>query len=325
MNTQIKNKRIMVTGGAGFIGSHLCEQLLEYNPEKIIIADDFSLGKQSNIQNISKNEVCKIYVVDVSQYNLMKNLFEMEQTDIVFNLAVIPLPASLKHPKDTVDKNILMTSTLCELQRENKFESLVHVSSSEAYGTSVYAHKPMDENHPTYPTTPYAASKLAADHIALSYQKTFGLDIAIARPFNAYGPRQNEKSYAGVIPLTISRILNGEPPMIQGDGLQTRDYTYVDDIAKAIPKIYETSSTRGKIVNLASGREITIKTLIEKIIAIMGYEGEIKYTPQRIGDVRRHLGDIALAKELIGYHPETDFDTGLKITVDWYKKDGLFQ
>jgi len=325
MNTQIKNKRIMVTGGAGFIGSPLCEQLLEYNPEKIIIADDFSLGKQSNIQNISKNEVCKIYVVDVSQYNLMKNLFEMEQTDIVFNLAVIPLPASLKHPKDTVDKNILMTSTLCELQRENKFESLVHVSSSEAYGTSVYAHKPMDENHPTYPTTPYAASKLAADHIALSYQKTFGLDIAIARPFNAYGPRQNEKSYAGVIPLTISRILNGEPPMIQGDGLQTRDYTYVDDIAKAIPKIYETSSTRGKIVNLASGREITIKTLIEKIIAIMGYEGEIKYTPQRIGDVRRHLGDIALAKELIGYHPETDFDTGLKITVDWYKKDGLFQ
>ena len=325
MNTQIKNKRIMVTGGAGFIGSPLCEQLLEYNPEKIIIADDFSLGKQSNIQNISKNEVCKIYVVDVSQYNLMKNLFEMEQTDIVFNLAVIPLPASLKHPKNTVDKNILMTSTLCELQRENKFESLVHVSSSEAYGTSVYAHKPMNENHSTYPTTPYAASKLAADHVALSYQKTFGLDTAIARPFNAYGPRQNEKSYAGVIPLTISRILKGEPPMIQGDGLQTRDYTYVDDIVKAIPKIYETASTRGKIVNLASGREITIKTLIEKIIAIMGYEGEIKYAPQRIGDVRRHLGDIAKAKELIGYHPETDFDTGLKITVDWYKKDGLFQ
>jgi len=325
MNMQIKNKRIMVTGGAGFIGSHLCEQILEYNPEKIIIADDFSLGKQSNIQNISKNETCKIYVVDVSQYNLMKNLFEMEQTDIVFNLAVIPLPASLKHPKDTVDKNILMTSTLCELQRENKFESLVHISSSETYGTSVYTQKPMDEKHPTYPTTPYAASKLAADHIALSYQKTFGLDIAIARPFNTYGPRQNEKSYAGVIPLTISRILKGEPPMIQGDGLQTRDYTYVDDIAKAIPKIYETKSTRGKIINLASGREITIKTLIEKIIEIMAYEGEIKYTPQRSGDVRRHLGDITLAKELIGYHPETDFDTGLKITIDWYKKDGLFQ
>ena len=321
----LKNKRILVTGGAGFIGSHLCEELINYLPEKIVVADDFSLGKKRNLEKILDKDLISLYITDISNYHLTNNLFSLETIDIVFNLAVIPLPASLDHPKDTVDKNIQMVSTLCELQRENKFESLVHISSSEAYGTSVYTQKAMDEKHPTYPTTPYAASKLAADHIALSYRKTFGLDISIARPFNAYGPRQNEKSYAGVIPLTIERILKGEPPLIHGDGLQTRDYTFVKDIAKAIPKIYETKSTRGKIINLASGKEITIKTLIEKIAKIMDYKEEIKYTLQRPGDVRRHIGDISLAKELINYQPETDFDKGLELTINWYKEEGIFQ
>ena len=320
---QLKNKRIMVTGGAGFIGSHLCETLLKYSPESIIVADDFSLGKQRNIQRISRLDNFRLYVIDISQYALTMNIFKMEQIDVVFNLAVVPLPASLEKPKDTIDKNILMASTLCELQKDGMFESLIHISSSEAYGTSVYSHKPMDENHPTYPTTPYAASKLACDHIALSYQKTFGLDISIGRPFNAYGPRQNEKSYAGVIPLTISRILKGQSPIIHGDGHQTRDYTYVEDIASAIPKIYEEKSTRGKIINLASGREITIKHLIEKIMDVMEYHGTIQYTPERPGDVRRHLGDISLAQKLIDYYPKTDFDEGLKKTVDWYIKSGV--
>jgi UDP-glucose 4-epimerase len=179
----------------------------------------------------------------------------------------------------------------------------------------------MDENHPTYPTTPYAASKLACDHIALSYHRTFGLDIAIARPFNAYGPRQNEKSYAGVIPLTISRILKGEPPIIHGDGLQTRDYTYVEDIASAIPRFYEEKATRGKIINLASGKEVTINYLIGKIVEIMEYKGTITRAPQRQGDVRRHIGDISLAKEIINYKPKTDLQEGLEKTIKWYKNN----
>lgn len=314
-----RNKTIVVTGGAGFIGSHLCDKLIDYDPEKLIIIDDFSLGKERNIKNLRKIENVSVHKLDASNYGLMSKLFENKNVDITFNLAVVPLPASLTNPKETIDTNILITSTLCELLRRGKYETLMHTSSSEAYGTAIYEHKPMDENHPTFPITPYAASKLACDHIVLSYHKTFGLDVAVARPFNAYGPRQNEKSYAGVIPKTIHRILRGEAPIIHGDGLQTRDYTYVEDIAETIPRLYEVPSTRGRIVNIASGKEVCIKELILQIMDLMDYSGEPIYTDPRPGDVRRHIGDISLAKQLIGYSPKTGYEEGLRKTIEWYK------
>jgi len=146
------------------------------------------------------------------------------------------------------------------------------------------------------------------------------LDISIARPFNAYGPRQNEESYAGVIPKTILRILNGECPVIYGDGLQTRDYTYVEDVAEIIPEFYINPKTRGKIINIASGKEITIKCLIKKICKLMNYDGKIIFANERPGDVRRHLGDISLAKKLLGYSPKINFNDGLFKTIQWYKK-----
>ncbi len=317
---RLRDKTIVVTGGAGFIGSHLCDKLIKYDPKKLIILDDFSLGKERNIKNLRKIENVSVHKLDASNYGLMSTLFEKENIDITFNLAVVPLPASLTNPKETIDTNILITSTLCELLQRGKYETLIHTSSSEAYGTSIYKHKPMDENHPTFPTTPYAASKLACDHIVLSYHVTFGLDVAIARPFNAYGPRQNELSYAGVIPITICRILSGKPPIIHGDGLQTRDYTYVEDISEAINRFYDIESTRGKVVNLASGREIRIKDLIFLIMDLMDYSGDVIYADPRPGDVRRHLGDITLARKLIGYSPETDYKTGLKRTIEWYRR-----
>lgn len=317
---RLKNKTIVVTGGAGFIGSHLCEILMGYNPEKLIIVDDFSLGKERNIKNLKKMENILVYKLDASNSDIMLKLYEKEIIDVTFNMAVVPLPVSLTKPKETIDTNILITSTLCELQRIGKYETLIHISSSEAYGTAIYKHKPMDENHPTFPSTPYAASKLACDHIVLSYQKTFGLDVAIVRPFNTYGPRQNEKSYAAVVPITICRILSGKPPIIHGDGLQTRDYTYVEDIAEAIPRFYEVSSTRGRVVNLASGREMAINELIYLIMDLMDYSDDVIYTDPRPGDVRRHLGDISLARKIIGYSPKTDYKTGLKKTIEWYKK-----
>lgn len=320
MKENINNKIIVVTGGAGFIGSHVCDRLIKYNPEQLIIIDDFSLGKKRNIKQLLINENVIVKKIDASNYTSMLDFYNKEKIDVTFNFAVVPLPASLSEPKHTLDVNILITTTLCELLRLGKFNSLIHISSSEAYGTSVYQNKPMDEKHPTYPITPYAASKLACDHIALSYYRTFGCDISIARPFNAYGPRQNERSYAGVIPLTISRILRGDAPVIHGNGLQTRDYTFVKDIADAIPNFYETSSTRGKIINIASGKEITIKRLIHEIIDLMGYKGPVIKQPRRPGDVNRHLGDISLANELLGYKPKTEIRTGLKETIDWYKK-----
>jgi len=335
--TQLKleGKTVCVAGGAGFIGSHLCDKLIEHRPERIVIVDDFSLGKESNLSKLIPIEWSRwpreftwepafeynnvvIYGVDASRYKAMRKIYKRENIDVTFNLAVIPLPASLEEPKRAIDVNILIISNLCDLLQRGYYDTLIHTSSSEAYGTAIF--KEMNENHPTRPITPYAASKLACDHIALSYHLTFGLDIAIARPFNCYGPRQNEKSYAAVIPITISRILAGESPIIHGDGQQTRDFSYVEDLAEVLPKIYELPSTRGRVINLATGKETSIHDLIHMIMKLMDYSGPVINEPSRPGDVRRHCGDISLACRLMNYAPKTGYEEGLRRTIEWYRK-----
>jgi UDP-glucose 4-epimerase len=283
------------------------------------VVDNFSLGKLRNLKGVVDERDVRVCRCDARSFPKLAKIFEDEEVDVVFNLAVIPLPMSLEHPLETVLTNIEITANICELLRKEKFEVLVHCSSSEAYGTALYV--PMDEEHPEKALTPYAASKIASDQVAVSYFKTFGLDISIARPFNSYGPRQNELSYAGVIPLTIERILKHEQPVIFGDGKQTRDYTYVADTVEGILGVYACEAARGRLVNIASGREVTISTLISEIAKIMGYKGKIVHKPARPGDVRRHKGDISLAKRLFGYAPKTDFDEGLKLTVDWYSRE----
>ena len=314
----IARKTVVVTGGAGFIGSHLSDKLITFGPAKIIVIDNLSLGKKRNIEHLLvRDSRVKMYVQDASDYERMTKIFEKERVDVVFNLAVVPLPFSLKKPKEAIDKNTLITTTMCELLRRKCYKTLIHCSSSECYGTASYV--PMDEDHPTKPRTPYAASKTACDHIVMSYRRTFGVDVAIARPFNTYGPRQNDRSYAAVIPITIRRILTGKPPIIYGDGLQTRDFTYVEDIADTMTKVYEVGSTRGRIVNIASGREISIKDLIGLISNLTNYEGEVTYADPGPGDVRRHMGEISLARKLLGYSPKTNYELGLKKTIDWYR------
>jgi UDP-glucose 4-epimerase len=311
--------RVLVTGGAGFIGSHLCEAILAEGPSRLTIVDDFSLGKDRNIKEFVREARFELYRKDVASYSSMKEVIGIERPEIVFNLAVIPLPKSLRSPQPSIETNIKITTVLCELLRKKMFGTLVHCSSSEAYGSALYV--PMDEKHPERPLTPYAASKIACDHIAMSYRTTFELDVAIARPFNSYGPRQNEWSYAGVVPLTIRRILSGESPVIYGDGNQTRDYTYVDDTVKGILGVYKSRKARGRIINIASGKEIRIGQLIRLIADIMDYRGKIVHKPARPGDVRRHKGDITLARSLLGYSPAVSFREGLRSTVEWYQRE----
>jgi UDP-glucose 4-epimerase len=315
----LAGRTVMVTGGAGFIGSHLCDRIMQDEPSKLIVLDNFSLGRPRNVASLRKNPKVRIYKRDARSFSAMEAVLRDEGVEIVFNLAVIPLPMSLELPMQTVMTNVAITTNLCELLRQEAFGSLLHCSSSEAYGTALYV--PMDEEHPEKPLTPYAASKIACDQVAVSFFKTFGLDIAIARPFNAYGPRQNERSYAGVIPLTIRRILEGATPVIYGDGRQTRDYTYVADTVEGIIGVFECHAARGMIINIASGKEIRIGVLMQKIAKIMGYRGEIVRKPARPGDVLRHKGDVSLARRLFDYAPRTNFDQGLKQTVDWYKHE----
>jgi UDP-glucose 4-epimerase len=316
----LKNRSVLITGGAGFIGSHLVDRLVQEGPERIVVVDNFFLGKESNLREARAiYPDLKVYHQDASDHEKMKELLQKEAVEVIFNLAVIPLPASLAKPRWSFEQNVDITLTVCELAREDIYDTLVHFSSSEAYGTSEYA--PMDESHPLNATTPYAASKAASDHLVLSYCRTFGIDASVIRPFNNYGPRQNEGSYAGVIPLTIKRIMQGLPPVIYGDGFQTRDYLYVTDTANAAIEIYNHNSTRSRALNIASGREISIKALIQAIADYMGFQLPIIYDKERPGDVRRHIANVYQAEDLIGFRPTVDIDEGLRRTVDWYRSE----
>ncbi|HQF89381.1 MAG TPA: NAD-dependent epimerase/dehydratase family protein [Methanofastidiosum sp.] len=316
----LKDKNILVTGGAGFIGSHLVDELVKEEPYKIVVVDNLFLGKESNLYEAkTRFNNLKFYKEDASDFQTMKGILEKEKVDIVFNLAVLPLPASLADPKCVFEKNVDIVSTFCELVRKDVFETLIHFSSSEVYGTSEYA--PMDEKHPLNGTTPYAASKGAGDLLVSSYWRTFNIDATIIRPFNNYGPRQNEGSYAGVMPLTIKRVLNGESPEIYGDGNQTRDYLYVTDTAKAAIKVYKSKKTRGKVLNIASGREVSIEYIIKFIAKYLDCKSSIMYKPERPGDVRRHIANVFLAEDLIRFKSTVSFDEGLIRTIEWYKQN----
>lgn len=314
----LENKSVLVTGGAGFIGSHLVDRLIEEKPSNLVIVDNFFLGKERNLQHAKDNFPIKVYNQDASDYDAMKEIIENESIDVIFNLAVIPLLSSHVNPVDDWNVNVNIVLVLCELIRNNKFSTLIHFSSSEAYGSAKQI--VMDEEHPLNPTTPYAASKAAADHLITSYCKTFGIDASIVRPFNNYGPRQNEGSYAGIIPITIKRIMNGMSPIIYGDGEQTRDYIYVTDTADAVIGIYN-KNTRSKIINIATGQEITIKKIITTIAEIMEFDKSIIYKGARLADVRRHRGDISVAEKLIGFKPKMSFEDGIRQTIEWYKEN----
>ena len=315
----LKNKSVLVTGGAGFIGSHLVDRLIGQKPDNLVVVDDFFLGKESNLKSARENfPDLVVYKQDAADYDAMCKIMKDENVDVVFNLAVIPLPASLDRPRWGFEKNVQMAMTTCELARNGFFKTLIHFSSSEAYGSSEYA--PMDENHPLNGTTTYAASKSASDLLIFSYCRTYGIDASIIRPFNNYGPRQNEKSYAGVIPITIKRIMDGKAPLIYGDGQQTRDYLYVTDTASAAIKVHDVKATRNRVLNVASGVEISIERLIKIIADILGCDKEIIYEKDRPGDVRRHIANIFHAKDMIGFKPTVSFEDGLRTTVEWYRQ-----
>jgi UDP-glucose 4-epimerase len=248
----------------------------------------------------------------------MREIVRTEQVDVVFEMAVVPLPTSLVHPRWTCDVNLSLATVACELLREGLYRTLVHFSSSEVYGTARYV--PMDEAHPLEPSTPYAASKAGADHIAASYAKTFGLDVTTVRPFNGFGPRQNEGAYAGVIPVVIARALAGEPIFIHGDGEQTRDFTFVGEIADAAVQAYLHPATRGRVLNVCSGREISVNVLVAKLLDVLAADVPVVHDDPRPGDVRRHCGSPAAAVELLGMRPGGRLDEGLAETVRWYRE-----
>ncbi|MGV2983040.1 dTDP-glucose 4,6-dehydratase [Microbacterium sp. AGC85] len=314
----VRSKSILVTGGAGFIGSHLVDRLIKDEPRRITVVDNFFLGSQENLSEaLHTRPDIDVIRLDASDLAAMQDVVTSHEIDTVFDLAVIPLPTSLTYPAWTVQTNVGIATTFCEIARRGLIERLVHVSSSEAYGSARYI--PMNEEHPHDAITPYAASKSAADHIIESYVQTFGIDATVIRPFNNIGPRQNPGSYAGIVPIIVKRVLAGQPIEIFGDGEQTRDFIFVKDSADLIAQVHDSADCRGKVLNVATGAETSINELLARILKIMGHEDHtVIHRAERPGDVRRHLADVSKLEAALGHQSPRLTDEALAETIEWY-------
>lgn len=316
----VRGKSVMVTGGAGFIGSHLVDRLLRDDPARLVVVDNFFLGQEANLADARRTRPdLEVVRLDASDLAAMQDIVTRNGTQVVFDLAVVPLPTSLEYPEWTVKTNVGIATTFCELARRGLIEHLLHCSSSEAYGSARYV--PMDEGHPHDAITPYAASKSAADHIIESYVQTFGITATTVRPFNNFGPRQNPGTYAGIIPIIVRCVLDGRPIEIYGDGEQTRDFIFVRETADLIVRIQESESCRGKVLNVATGKETSVNDLVGRILGLMeAPDHPIVHSSPRAGDVRRHCADVTRIVTLLGHEPPALTDADLGETVDWYRK-----
>lgn len=311
---------MLVTGGAGFIGSHLVDRVIAGGARKVVVVDNFFLGNEHNLDE-AKHLMPDLEVVrlDASNLSAMQDVVTRHGIETVFDLATVPLPTSLSYPHFTMQTNIGITSAFCEIARRGLIRRLVHMSSSEAYGSGRYV--PMDEEHPHDALTPYAAAKSAEDHILRSYVSTFGIDATIVRPFNNYGPRQNPGSYAGIIPIIVQKVRSGEPILIHGDGEQSRDFTFVRDSVDFVVTIHDTPECRGEEINVATGVGTSINTLVSRMLEIMGRPNHpVEHIADRPGDVRRHMADVTKLSRLVGRQPEVLNADALAETIEWYEK-----
>ncbi|PLY10581.1 MAG: UDP-glucose 4-epimerase [Arcobacter sp.] len=317
MRPHIKGSSILVTGGAGFIGSHLVDQLILQGAKEVIIIDNMFLGNENNLKDaILKGAI--LYKDDIEITSSLDYIFQIHNIDIVFNCATKALNYSFVNPKNAFDTNVNGILNILEHQRAGRFKTLVHFSTSEVYGTAVY--EPMDEKHPINPTTTYAAGKAAADVAINSYVNMFDLDAFIVRPFNNYCPRQNHKGYmAGIIPITVSRILNDINPEIHGTGLQSRDFIYVLDTVDAILKLYP-KMKKAESINISTDGQISMNDVVLRIVNIMEYKGEILKKEARGADVKCHNASNKKIKALIDYQL-TPFEIGLEKTIKWYMEN----
>ncbi len=321
----MKGMRLLITGGAGFIGSHLVDRLIEEDPAQIIVVDDFSLGRRSNLSGARERFGERLAIIEGNAANLsvLHAAIGADPIDILFDLAVVPLPASLVDPAGSSAMNVALSLAACEAGRLGMTKSLLHFSSSEVYGTASYV--PIDEEHPFNRSTPYAASKLAGDQLVLSYVHTFGLEAVVIRPFNNYGPRQNDRTYAGILPIIARRVEAGLPVEIFGDGEQTRDLIYVSDTVGAVVEAaHRIEKLSGMTINVATGYETSVNDLVALTLQACGVPNHpVVHRQPRAGDVRRHLASSRIAEELLGFRPQVQLLEGLKMTMDFYRSEKL--
>jgi len=309
--------KMLITGGAGFIGSHLCEKYTNEG-HTVLCLDNFMNGNLINIRHLLNHRNFKLINGDIRNFDLLEKI--IRDVDVVFHLAAqIHVDRSIVEPQLTYEVNVLGTQNILEAARICDVGKVIHTSTSEVFGSAQYV--PMDENHPLDAPHPYGASKIAADRMCYAYIKSYGMNIYIMRLFNTFGPKQKDSGYGGVISIFVKRVLGGMPPIIYGDGYQTRDYTYIKDVVTAYDSILNHDKPMEEPINFGTGREIRIVDLANEIIRLCGKEKEIKpvHVEPRPGEVQRLVAKISKAKELLGWQPKYELEDGLREFVDWYR------
>lgn len=309
-------KKVLITGADGFIGSHLTELLMERGYNVRALAQYNSFNNWGWLEDIASHKELEIVTGDIRDPHFCKEI--VKGVDIVFHLAaLIAIPYSYIAPDSYVDTNVKGTFNICQAARENGNIRVIHTSTSEVYGTAQYI--PIDENHPKQPQSPYSASKIAADAIALSFFNAFSLPVTVARPFNTYGPRQSARA---IIPSIIIQIASGNKEIKIGDPSPTRDFNFVMDICRGILAIAESDQTHGKEINISSNSEISITDTFNLIKEIMKSDLQFITEEERKrplnSEVFRLCGDNTLIKELTGWKPVYDTKRGLEETVEWF-------
>lgn len=310
MKEMFEGLRVLITGGAGFIGSHLAEALVSYGAN-IVILDDLSTGKIENIEHIKGR--CEVVIDDVRKTSVLEKI---GRVDIIFHEAARALLPSFEDPNLDLQVNTGGTINILEMAR--KWDAkVIHASSGSVYGNPVKL--PISEDHPLNPISPYGISKLTAEMYCNFYVREYGLFVVCLRYFNVYGPRQAISEEMGVIPIFISRVLAKKHPVIFGDGKQTRDFTHVSDVSNANLLAATTEEAKGKIVNIGTGAEISVLDLAFMILRLCNCGLDPVFSDPKPGDIRRLAANISLAKEIMGYEPKVTLKKGILDYISWYK------
>jgi UDP-glucose 4-epimerase len=308
--------KYLVTGAAGFIGRSIAAELLARG-EQVCGIDNLSTGKRENLAGLEAMDF-----IEADLTNADACAAACRGADIIFHEAAIPsVPRSVVDPISTNNANVSGTMQLLVAARDAKVRRIVYAGSSSAYGDgpSLPKHEAMLPD----PISPYAVSKLTGEFYMKSFYRVYGLETVTIRYFNVFGPHQDPSShYSGVLAIFSLKMLAGEEPTIYGDGEQSRDFTFIQNVVRAnlLAAHAPAGEVAGQVFNVATGTRITLNETVKILRELTGYRGEVKYTPERAGDIRHSLADISLAHKHFGYEVEVDFQEGLRRTVEWYKK-----